>query len=284
VADAKPNATLVGLRGPRKGKKYTLGDAEFRIGREASCEIVLHDDFVAPVHTVIEPRGGLWAAVNRGMNGTLVNGARIEGARTLAPGDQVQIGAEAVFEFRVTEPKGKQKGKKKKTAGDGGTKRQLWENPFVLGGIGAYLLLLIAFFAWVSGGGSGTGIGDLDPKLVEAVIGKTRDFLVSDPGLVAFNIDAVEVDSATEYSAGFHALVAARRNGADDVEDRADRIVEVVERELFQAWNLERQQRWDEAIERYRRITWIIPPYRASATRLAADRIQVVRKRKQEHD
>ena len=107
MADAKPNATLVGLRGPRKGKKYTLGDAEFRIGREASCEIVLHDDFVAPVHTVIEPRGGLWAAVNRGMNGTLVNGARIEGARTLAPGDQVQIGAEAVFEFRVTEPKGK---------------------------------------------------------------------------------------------------------------------------------------------------------------------------------
>ena len=112
--------------------------------------------------------------------------------------------------------------------------------------------------------------------MVEAVSAKTREFLISDPTIVARDSGEVGIDAAAEFSSDFHALVAARRSGASDVEARADRIVEAAENELFQAWNLERQQRWGEAIERYRRVTWMIPPYRASATRLAAERIRVI--------
>lgn len=277
MAEDQPTATLVVLRGARHGRKYTLGEAAFRIGREAPCELVLQDDFVAPLHTVLESRGGLWVAVNRGMNGTLVNGSRIEGPRTLAPGDKIQIGAETVLEFQVAaaEPKKKRKEKKKKDAT--GAKKPLWENPVVIAGASVYLLLILVFFVWVGGRSSSDGKHDLNRQVVEAVSAKTREFLINDPAIVARDSGEVGIDAAAEFSSDFHALVAARRSGAGDVEARADRIVEAAEHELFQAWNLERQQRWGEAMERYRRVTWMIPPYRASATRLAAERIRVIR-------
>ena len=116
----------------------------------------------------------MWVAVNRGMNGTLVNGSRIEGPRTLAPGDKIQIGAETVLEFQVAaaEPKKKRKERKKKDAT--GTKKPLWENPVVIGGASVYLLLTLAFFVWVGGRSSSDGKNDLDRQMVEAVSAKTR--------------------------------------------------------------------------------------------------------------
>jgi pSer/pThr/pTyr-binding forkhead associated (FHA) protein len=223
MAEDQPTATLVVLRGARHGRKYALGEAAFRIGREAPCELVLQDDFVAPLHTVLESRGGLWVAVNRGMNGTLVNGSRIEGPRTLAPGDQIQIGAETVLEFQVAaaEPKKKRKERKKKDAT--GAKKPLWENPVVIGGASVYLLLILVFFVWVGGRSSSDGKNDLDRQMVEAVSAKTREFLISDPTIVARDSGEVGIDAAAEFSSDFHALVAARRSGASDVSSRPPR-------------------------------------------------------------
>jgi pSer/pThr/pTyr-binding forkhead associated (FHA) protein len=64
------------------------------VGRDARSGIRLdRDEFVSARHARIEPRpDGIWIEDLGSTNGTHVNGARLQGARALRPGDVVRIG------------------------------------------------------------------------------------------------------------------------------------------------------------------------------------------------
>ena len=64
------------------------------VGRDAGSGIRLdRDEFASARHARIEPRqDGAWIEDIGSTNGTYVNGARLQGARLLRPGDVVRIG------------------------------------------------------------------------------------------------------------------------------------------------------------------------------------------------
>ncbi len=276
MAEGATTATLTVRRGPRRGKKFVLTDAGFQIGHDSKCGLVVKDQYVSPVHTVIERRGSFWVASNQGMNGTLVNGAQIEGARTLAPGDVIQVGAETLIEFQVAEsPSSKQK-KKGRAEGE---KRSLWKSPAVIGGLVLYLGIMTAGFVVMSGLGSSKGEAGLPSELAQRVSNGTRSFLLSDEALETGLGSSPAPDSAVDPAASYYALLAERRGDGTEVEELAARVVVAVERELFQAWHLEQQGRPSHAIERYQKLMQMIPTLRSPSTRLAAARIRVLERK-----
>ena len=73
-----------------------------RIGRAATCDIVLADDFVSLEHARIQHKNGQWWLIEgNSRNGTLVNGVRVEDDVILAPGDRLRIGRVTLM-FEVT--------------------------------------------------------------------------------------------------------------------------------------------------------------------------------------
>lgn len=78
--------------GPSAGKRYLLSE-NTRIGRNPDCDIVLPDGLVSRLHAEVRKQpDGYWIADNRSLNGTVVNGARIQDPVRLAAGDVVTIG------------------------------------------------------------------------------------------------------------------------------------------------------------------------------------------------
>lgn len=73
--------------------EHDLTEGSHRIGRSVTADILLEDPMVSRKHAVIE-RGhdGIRVLDDRSLNGVLVNGERVELARTLGDGDEVQIG------------------------------------------------------------------------------------------------------------------------------------------------------------------------------------------------
>jgi len=84
--------SLLLLTGPSAGRRYEFRE-EATIGRSPSCEIPLDDAKVSRRHARVYLADGRTRVVDLGSrNGTLINGERIEGEVTLAPGDQFQVG------------------------------------------------------------------------------------------------------------------------------------------------------------------------------------------------
>ena len=64
------------------------------IGRSPGADIVIGDDFVSGRHARIAPAGSDVVLEDLGStNGTILNGARIDRAQALRPGDVIDIGA-----------------------------------------------------------------------------------------------------------------------------------------------------------------------------------------------
>ncbi len=112
VPDA--TATRAGIAGGRlvsmtDGREYRIGEAPLVIGRDASADVVLGDEDVSRIHCEIVPGPEGYRLVDRGANGTFVNGRRVPEALMLARGDVIRVGRE---EFRfsaagpVTPPRG----------------------------------------------------------------------------------------------------------------------------------------------------------------------------------
>jgi pSer/pThr/pTyr-binding forkhead associated (FHA) protein len=78
----------------KAGRDWTLDSTPLTIGRGGRNDIELRgDDFASALHARFEPRAdGVWVEDAGSTNGTFVNGARIEGARRLRPGDVVRVG------------------------------------------------------------------------------------------------------------------------------------------------------------------------------------------------
>lgn len=75
------------------GKRLVVGAGGATIGRSRSCDVVLDDGNVSRRHAEVRPRGGGWIVADLGStNGVAVNGARVEGAQALKPGDRIELG------------------------------------------------------------------------------------------------------------------------------------------------------------------------------------------------
>ena len=81
---------------PKTGEPSTfpLGPHRVTIGRSASNDIVLSDQFSSGCHAVVVPTERGFALVDQGSkNGTFVNGRRVNGEIDLARGDEILIGS-----------------------------------------------------------------------------------------------------------------------------------------------------------------------------------------------
>jgi pSer/pThr/pTyr-binding forkhead associated (FHA) protein len=97
------NAKLIVLRGHPQGKALPLPHGEFVIGRGNECHIRPNSYFVSRQHCLlrVSERGVLIRDLGS-TNGTLINGARVIGERTLHHRDLIQIGS-LVFGLQLEE-------------------------------------------------------------------------------------------------------------------------------------------------------------------------------------
>lgn len=88
-----PQPTLVVHRGPNQGSRFALASGVTTIGRDGAATILLNDVSVSRRHATIERHGEGCVISDQGsLNGTYLNGERIDSSRRLIHGDQLQIG------------------------------------------------------------------------------------------------------------------------------------------------------------------------------------------------
>ena len=72
---------------------YSLTDEKITIGRSSSCSIPIQDRFLSRRHAEIVRIDGEWFVADSGsINGTYLNGERLEERKPLRPGDTITIG------------------------------------------------------------------------------------------------------------------------------------------------------------------------------------------------
>ena len=90
---AQPDARRGTARIELEGRSIILGSRGGVIGRSRDCDVVVDDENVSRHHAEVRPSGGSWTVRDLGStNGVKVNGRRIDGARTLRPGDSIDLG------------------------------------------------------------------------------------------------------------------------------------------------------------------------------------------------
>jgi len=89
--------------GPDQGKEFVLWGDRITIGRDtrnASWEIRLTDRMVSRPHACIELEGGRYFLLDLGgVNGTLLNGVRVEARTLLKHGDLITLGETVLYFF-----------------------------------------------------------------------------------------------------------------------------------------------------------------------------------------
>lgn len=74
------------------------------VGRAPGCDVQLADAYTSSEHARFHEERGQWVIEDqRSMNGSYVNGQRVNGTRPLADGDTVQLGR-IVVQFLLREP------------------------------------------------------------------------------------------------------------------------------------------------------------------------------------
>ena len=72
---------------------YSLNDEKITIGRSSSCSIPIPDRFLSRQHAEIVRVDGEWFVTDAGsVNGTYLNGDRVNDRARLRPGDRITIG------------------------------------------------------------------------------------------------------------------------------------------------------------------------------------------------
>ena len=86
-------ATLVVLSGADAGQELTLNGGPVLIGRDAECDLVLHDNYASRQHCWVEQRDGRWWVRDLGSrNGTWVGDEQVVHERPLSDGDLILVG------------------------------------------------------------------------------------------------------------------------------------------------------------------------------------------------
>jgi pSer/pThr/pTyr-binding forkhead associated (FHA) protein len=72
---------------------YSVTEEKVTIGRSSSCSIPINDRFLSRQHAEITRIDGEWFVADSGsVNGTFLNGERLQERRPLRPGDRITIG------------------------------------------------------------------------------------------------------------------------------------------------------------------------------------------------
>lgn len=86
------------------GRVRPLEGAQVLVGRSVESELVLTDDGVSRRHALFTLDGPTYSVKDLGSaNGTFVQGVRVVGSRSLADGDQIQVGPTALLRYTVTD-------------------------------------------------------------------------------------------------------------------------------------------------------------------------------------
>jgi serine phosphatase RsbU (regulator of sigma subunit) len=97
-----PHLELSSADGPQG--RFALRGDRVVVGRSHRCDLILPDVLLSRRHAELERRGGGWFLRDLGsLNGTRLNGLRVEGLRPLRDGDVVSIADWAIV-FREAEP------------------------------------------------------------------------------------------------------------------------------------------------------------------------------------
>ena len=98
------SCSLEFLTGGRRGESIPLAKDRVLLGRHPSCDVALADTSVSRHHAVLLREGTGFAIEDlRSRNGTLVNGRRLSGKRSLEAGDEILLGGERLA-FRTPRP------------------------------------------------------------------------------------------------------------------------------------------------------------------------------------
>ena len=96
-------AKLVVVQGRPAGKTLSFPDGVYYFGRGEECHVRPNSEWVSRQHCMLRVAADVVSLRDLGSrNGTLVNGARLDGERLLVDGDRLQIGP-LVFEFHLVE-------------------------------------------------------------------------------------------------------------------------------------------------------------------------------------
>jgi pSer/pThr/pTyr-binding forkhead associated (FHA) protein len=87
AADAKGAALVV----TRSGARHALPARRIYIGRDDTCDVIVHGNSVSRRHASISPVRGGFILRDESANGTLVNGVRVVGTYLLGNGDVVKV-------------------------------------------------------------------------------------------------------------------------------------------------------------------------------------------------
>lgn len=92
---------LVQIAGPEAGRSIDFTEVEeLTIGRSSRCDLRIEHSSVSRVHAAIRRSNGVPIIEERGSaNGTLLNGARLDGTAVLKDGDTIQIGSTFVLRY-----------------------------------------------------------------------------------------------------------------------------------------------------------------------------------------
>lgn len=83
-----------------QGRQVELPQGEFRIGRNAACDLVLNDGMVSRHHASLRTDGDSLVVEDAGSrNGVRVNGMKLTSAKTLGHGDHVTVGSFEIVVF-----------------------------------------------------------------------------------------------------------------------------------------------------------------------------------------
>jgi pSer/pThr/pTyr-binding forkhead associated (FHA) protein len=103
VASPRPSASaalahLVVRSGALQGQRLAIRTPVVNVGRADYNDLILPDDSVSTVHAKFQRREGIWVIVDlESTNGTFVDGERIPGEATLAPGALIRFGEVRAF-------------------------------------------------------------------------------------------------------------------------------------------------------------------------------------------
>jgi hypothetical protein len=85
-----------------RGTLFPIRSGELTLGRSSYASIVVNNPLASREHAIIRAVAGGVEVVDLGSkNGTFVNDARLEGSRSVAPGDRIKIGTDVLEVVQV---------------------------------------------------------------------------------------------------------------------------------------------------------------------------------------
>jgi diguanylate cyclase (GGDEF)-like protein len=99
LAPVESECCIVQIHGPELGKKYTLQEHEFTIGREEGNHVVVDLDNVSRRHArILCKQGRMFVEDRKSTNGTYLNDQEVTQATALRSGDLIKVGG-SIFKF-----------------------------------------------------------------------------------------------------------------------------------------------------------------------------------------